>query len=449
VSERADRGVDLWTRVWLVLASDRVVLIWLGLLLLCALIALAFPQVPRSAYTQERGLESWLTGVRAELGSPTDVLLALGFLRVERAPWFRAILGGIGVSLVLRAVDSLARLVVPGRPGAAPLLAQTVVLPVDLPGSLTRIGTYLRGKSEVTTMDEERYRLTATQPLAPLGSLLVSLGGLLLIGGWIWTQTAGWQASDLFVTDRIPAAVAEADGTLTLEDFEVEWRDGVTAEHARGRLHFASDQEDHSGEISLNAPWRWKGTTYDLTSVGPAVHVTGRGPGGKPLLLQVAASRPAAEEITLALPAGDNLRSFAAPEEGIVVQVEAATGERSPEIHLRVYLGQAGELVEDRVTDAQAFVLIGGSRLSLTMIPFAQITATYAPGRPVGIGGVVLIVTGAILALVYPGREIEVVAESKENRTVLTVAVSGRRKAQWLAALSEQLVGDERGDDEY
>jgi hypothetical protein len=448
VSERTHRGPDLWARAWLVLTSNWLLIVWLGLLAFAGLVALWFPQVPRSAYTEERGLESWLTGARAELGSPTDALLALGFLRVERSAWFRAILAGLGLSLALRAVDSLTRLVWPGRPTAAPLLARTVVLPIEAAAALTRVRTHLQSELGVSAEEEDSHGLVATRRLAPLGPLLIYLGGLLLVGGWIWTQVTGWQASDLFVTDRIPAGVTAVDGTLALEDFEVAWRDSTTAEQARGRLHFANGQGERLGEISLDSPWRWQNTTYDLTNVGPAVYVTGTGPNGDPLQLQVAASRAPAEQITLALPADDNLRSFAAPEQGIVVQVEAVTGQHSPEIHLRVYLGQAGELVEDRVTDAHASVVIDGSQLSLTMIPFAQITASYTPGRPLGIAGIVLVATGAILALLYPRQDVQVVAESEENRTVVTLAVSGRRESQRLSTLSEELVGQE-GDNEH
>jgi hypothetical protein len=448
VSERTDRGPDRWVRAWLALTSNWLLIVWLGLLAFAGLVALWFPQVPRSAYTAERGLESWLTGTRAELGSPTDLFLVLGFLSVERSVWFRVILAGTGLSLILRAIDSLTTLLRPGRRLADRFLAQTLVLPVEMPAALGKIEAHLRREFELDVEhDAEGHRVAASRPLAPLGPLLVSLGGLLLIGGWTWTQAAGWQASNVFVTDRIPAAVTPADGTLTLEDFEVEWQDGATVGQAHGRLHFANARQDESGEISLDSPWRWQSMTYDLTSVGPAVHVTGAGPGGRPLLLQVAASRPAAEQITLALPADDNLRSFAAPEEGIVVQVEAVTGERSPAIHLRVYLGQAGELVEDRVTDAQAFVLIGGTRLSLTVIPFAHITASYTPGRPLGISGFVLVVAGAILALAYPRHDVKVVAESGEDTTVLTVAVRGAKESEWLATLSQQFVSEERGEE--
>jgi hypothetical protein len=449
VSERADRGTDFWARAWLALTSNWLLVVWVGLLAFSGVIALWFPQVPRSAYTQERGLERWLTGIRPELGSPTDVLLAVGLLSVERSVWFRVIVAGIGFSLILRTIDSLTLFARPGGRPPEHFLAQTLFLPMEIPAALATVKTYVRDGLEINSEDEEGYRLSACRPLAPLGPLLVGVGGLILIGGWIWTQIGGWQASDLFVTDRIPATLTEAGGTLTLEDLEVAWQDSSTVEQAHGRLRFADDREERSGEIGLDSPWRWRSTTYDLTNVGPAVHVTGTGPGGRPLQLQVAASRPAAEQITLALPADDNLRSFAAPEQGIVVQVEAVTGQPSPAIHLRVYLGQAGQLVEDRVTDARAFILIDGTRLSLSVIPFAQITASHTPGRPLAVSGIVLIVTGALLALAYPRQELRVEAETEEDGTRLTLAVSGGNESQWLAIVTQHLAGEERGNDEH
>jgi hypothetical protein len=444
VSESTNRRPDFSARVWLVLASNQLLILCLGLLALAGLISLWFPQIPSSAYLEERGLERWLTGARAELGSPTDLLLVLGFLNVERALWFRVILAGTALSLLLRAIDSLTRLVGSGRWIPEPHLAQTVTLPCETQVALDRIREHLvRDSNKLELHEASGQRWVATRPLASLGPLCVSLGGLLLISGWIWTQVAGWQARDLFLTADTPATVVIANATLRLEDFEVRWQDGATAQSARGRLYLSKDHEERSGEISVGSPWRWKGATYELTSVGPAVHVSGSSPGGGPMLFQVAARRPTVEEITLPLPADDNLRSFAAPEQGIVVQVEAVTGEQNPRIHVRIYLGQAGELVEDRMMDAQAFVLIGGSQLSLTMIPFAEIAVTYTPGRPLAIGGTVLVVTGLLLALVYPRRDVLVAVEQNENATTVTIGVRGASESQWLATLAQQLVEGE------
>lgn len=444
MSESTNRRPDFAARVWLVLASNQLLIVWLGLLALAGLIFLWLPQIPSSAYLQERGLERWLTATRAELGSPTDLLLALGFLRVERALWFRVILAGIAFSLLLRAIDSLTRLVGSGRRTPEPHLAQTVTLPGEPQVAVDKIKEHLvtdGTKLELHAASGRRW--VATRPLAPLGPLCISLGGLLLIAGWVWTQVAGWQARDLFLTADTSATVALANITLRLEDFQVRWQDGATPQSAGGRLYLSTDHEEWSGEISLGSPRRWQGATYELTGVGPAVHVSGSSPGGRPMLFQVAARRPTAEEITLALPADDNLRSFAVPDQGIVVQVEAVAGEQSPRIHVRVYLGQAGELVNDRMMDAQAFVLIGGSQLALTMIPFAEMIATYTPGRPLGIGGTVLVVAGLLLALVYPRRDVLVAVEQNENTTAVTIGVRGASESQWLASLTQQLVEGE------
>jgi hypothetical protein len=449
VSESTGRRPDLWARVWLLLVSNRLLIIWLGLLALSGLVALWFPQIPRSTYLQERGLERWLTAARAELGSPTDLLLALGLLSVERSAWFRIILAGTAFSLLLRSVDCLTRLVRPGRWIPDPHLAQTVTLPGQPHGALEAIKEHLiRNSDKLRSWEGPGQRLVATQPLAPLGPLCLSLGGLLLIAGWVWTQVQGWQASDLFVTVNTPATVMVADATLRLEDFEVQWQDGIHAYSAYGRLRVSNHQQESSGGISLESPWRWRGTTYELTNVGPAVHVSGNSPGGMPMLFQVAARRPPVDQITLALPADDNVRSFAAPEQGIVVQVEAVTGERSPRIHVRIYLGQAGELIEDRMMDAQAFVLIGGSQLALTMIPFAEITATYTPGRPLAISGAILVIAGAILALVYPRRDVQVMVEHQAEITYVTIGVSGAGRTRYLATLAQVLVkGESEGNE--
>ena len=449
MTDRAALRPDPWAQVWRTLASGRLLLVWLVILALVGLIALWFPQAPRGAYLQEDGLEGWLTTVRPQLGRSADTLLALGLLSVAQAVWLRLILLGTTLTLLLRAYDAIQWLT---SAGLSPRQAFSLQLRTTLepPATLETVRAQLPQGFRVRIEDDPDYRLTAHRPLAHFGPLGTMLGGLFIIGGWLYVQTAGWEVSDLRMTEDEPGVIPPSNQTLLLDALEVHWGAGDGPTAASARLILGDGPVEATGEITLNSSWRWQGVTYSLIDVGPALQVSGARPNGEALMLQTAAHRPPTPDLTFMLHSDGEPRSFAAPEEGVVVQVEAGSPSDRLSVHLRIYQGQAGELVEDRSINAGRSIALGDSQLNFLVIPFVQVKASYAPGRFLVVLGAAIVVAGLLASLVFRPLCTEAIALVNKDETELTLAVSRPTDSSWLETLAGRLelsqTGENNGD---
>lgn len=446
---RAGPRPDPWSRAWRVLASDRALVIWIGLVAFSALTAIWFPQVPRSAHQQNGGAETWLTTVRPQLGRPADTLLALGILSVSRAVWFRLILAGTGFTLLLRAFDSTRRLIrLPAFPPGDQVITQELTLVAEPAAALQAVSREL-GR-DLRRRHAGDHRLLADRPLAHICSLCTTLGELVIMVGWLWTASSGWETPPMRLTEGAAAGIPASGQTLKVEALQVQWGDAGAPAEASAQLVLQDGGPAAAGKADLKTAWHWRGVTYSLSGVGPAVWAEGVGPDGEPLLLRTVAYRPAEERVTLLLPAEDGVRSFAAPVQGVVVQAAAEPSEGRPLVRLRVYQGQAGELVEDRIIHGEASLAVDGSRFDLGIVPYAEITASHSPGRLLLTAGIVLALAGVSLTLAYRPRCLEVTATAQRSATQLTLRVARPSDSAWLTTLVSRLepgqTGGEHGD---
>lgn len=451
MTDRANSPIrpDLWAQAWQVLASDRLLLLWLGLLAAAALASFWFPQIPQSAFQENGGLEKWMTPIRAQLDQPADTLLALGLLSVARAPWLRIILAGTALSLLLRAFDSFTSLT--SHPSAAqPAVTQRLITSQEGAVALESVSKHLGRGFRHQIENEPLQRLIAHRPLAHLGPLLTILGGLIIISGWIWTQMAGWELTELRLTEEMSAAITPIDRTLHLDTLEVDWSNADSRRTASGQLKLEYKDSFSVGKISFDQDWQWHGVTFSLMDIGPAIQVTGIGADGQALLLQTAAQSPAEEKVTLLLPVEEGPQSFAAPNEGVVIQAVAESTGTPPVIRLHAYLGRDGELVEDREIDRKATLNLGEALFTINIVPYAEIRARFAPGWTITVIGIILAMVGAIASLGFRRRQLEVVARPRDQGSELVFSSSLPKDSSWLTELVNHLgpekIGDEFGD---
>ncbi len=432
--DRADPRPDRWAQVWRVLASDRLLLIWLGLLAVAALAALWFPQAPRNAYRQEGGVEDWLTLVRPQLGRPADVLVSLGLLTVAQSAWLRMVAAGTALTLALRLFDAAHRL----RGTATltrPAFTHRLTVPGEPSAALDSVSARLDRDLHHHIEAEPHHRLIAHRPLGHLGSLLMMAGGLIIMVGWLWTQATGWELSQLRLTEDILASIAPGNLVLHLDALQVRWGDARTPTTAIGELILEGGDGPAGGALELGDGRLWHGIALHFDAVGPAVRIRGERADGVPLMLQTAASQPPTEELILPLPPDEGPRSFAAPEEGVVVQLEADWADSNPSISLRIYQGREGELVEDRTIEGRASIILDRAHFIFEVVPFAEITASRTPGTPVILAGAFLAVGGVALALAYPARLLHVVALARGGQSELVLSVGSRNDADRLTNL--------------
>lgn len=439
--ERADSRPDRWARIWGALASDGLLLIWLGLLALAATAALIIPQAPRSAYQQVGGVEDWLTSVRPALGRPADTLVALGLLTVTHSTWLRLIVGGAAITLALRMFDALQHL--RGRFAAfVPRVSHRVTIPLGSTNAMDETSGLLDRTMTQRIEEVPQKHLLAQRPLGYLGSLLLSAAGLVAIAGWAWTQIGGWELSELRLTEDIAAAVQPTSRVLELESLEVQWGDVETPATAVGRLSFGDGDDSEDITVGLHKSQSRGGVTFDFSAVGPAVRISGERSDGSALKLQTAASQPPTEHLTLPLPPDGGSRSLAAPEEGVVVQLESEWAAGPPRIRVRIYQGREGELVEDLVVSDQASIDVNDAFFMLDVIPFAEFTVSRSPGAVLVIVGPVLALLGLVIMILYPAHQLHVVAADLGEQTTLVLGVSSRRSSRWLKSLVDRLEAD-------
>jgi hypothetical protein len=328
------------------------------------------------------------------------------------------------------------------RPAITRHLTTTTQPAAALEAVRDQLGSGLRHKIE----EEPDHRLLAYRPLAQISPLGITLGGLVIIGGWLLTQSAGWEATQLRLTENMPVTIPYGNQILDLKTFEVRWGNNDVPTTALGELSVEDDGVVAASVIDLSTDWRWRGTTYRLVAAGPAVQVEGKGADEKPLLLQTAANHPPTEEVTLLLPLEGGPRSFAAPDEGVVVQMETEPDSNSPLVHLRIYQGREGDLVEDRVISAETTIVLNGTRLTFRVHPYAQIDASYTPGRSLIVAGSIIILLGILSSLAFQNRQLEVTAVARKKRTELTFTTGRHDDSSWLKGLADSLETRETGD---
>ncbi len=438
---------DLWARAWQFLNSNGLLAAWLVLFLFSGVVFLWFPQAPRSAIAVDGGMEDWLISVRPRLGNATDTVHALGLLSVERAIWFRLLVAGASLTLLIKTMDAADRLLRP-IPSAGLTRSQTISLqtPADAVPALLKQTLDRRFRMNLWEQDGIS-RLVADVPLHYLGTLLLSGGGLLMAAGWLWAQTAGWEMAPIRLTEGASATVQTTGRELTLDQLHIEWGENAKLAAAACHLSLWDDgQQVAAGTINLAQDWRQEGITHYLSDIGAALHAHGQASSGEPLLLQTAANRSPVEVLTLQLPPDDSLRSFAVPDQGMVVQAEAVAPGGQPQIRIRVYQGQEGELATDTTFSDQTSILVNGSQLNLSVLPYAEFTVSYTPGRPVVAIGALLAAAGLAVAVASRPDELEATIEPSSAGTRLTLKASQRPGNGWLEGLIDRLQASPAGE---
>ena len=178
----------LWRRIWQILASDQLLLVWLALVCLGGLATLWFPQAPRSAFQQQGDLEAWLPTIRNQLGNAADILYQTGFLTVARAAWFRFALAGLTLALSIRLYDQIRSLrQAPHHWKTSHRHQVAIDDPAKVLSNLDEaLGPDLRRQQ--LDVDERTQAVVYDKFSAYIPRVVCLVGALLLILTWLWTE---------------------------------------------------------------------------------------------------------------------------------------------------------------------------------------------------------------------------------------------------------------------
>ena len=402
-------------RVWRTLASDQLLLFWLALVCLGGLAALWFPQAPRSTFQQQGDLEVWLPTVRNQLGNAADILYQFGFLTVTRASWFRIALAGLILALSIRLYNQFRSLRHNPQHWKTHHRHQVAIDdPAEVLSDMDEaLGPSLR--RQLLDVDEHTQAVVYDKPSAYIPQLVCLAGALLLILTWLWTEANGWEVADIRLALDSAVELPPAGAELTLRDLAATWDGEGQLATATGDLEISQNGDGRTEVIGLDHPLSWGGVTYKLVTVEPFVAVSGTDANGAPLSFQTTASQPATQALALPLAAVDGLRSFAVPGEDLVFQVSAEPTNRGPAVHLRLYRGREGELVEDRLIDDTVDLDINGSHFKLTVSPWGAVEASSLPGRSWTILSALIALAGLLGSLWIRQRIVRVVMLSNDD----------------------------------
>ncbi len=427
------QGHPLWRRFWNFLASRRVAVILLLLVLLLALAGLAVPQRP--VEPDAAGLKVWQEGMRERYGPAWGVYEALGLTEIFHTSLFWALAAALFLNTLACTVDRLGRLLREMKRPPALRLPETAYALLGggdappHPCSLGEARRYLRRWGYRLWEEPGRpyYFYGETPRLAPLGTLLSHLGLLLLVPALL-LQPLAWRERLILDAEASPSALSHrpvcAVSALTLQAEEA----GGFLRSISGELFVREGETAVRGWTGPEGPLSACGVNFYLRSYGLALQVEAADRSGRPLDVVPAEegrtvfspppgkalpghSETSAQPFVPAVfrfPAGSTERSFGIPSLALHVTVApsatALAGFREGLLH--VYIEQAGlnrPLFDGRIAANTTLELPTG-RLSFRPSSFLEVEAVYDPTFPFLLSAGCFLVVGSSLALLFPRR---------------------------------------------
>lgn len=329
-------------RVWTGLASQWLVLLILLFLVILQVAALVLPQIPVSS-SDTATFNRWLAELQPRLGDATRPLASLGLLTIRSSLLIRLGLG----CLALVTAANLDRL---RNPIAAADAAK-------------------EGTADPDADDTRTSSATVPPERAASGRrarALVSVGGLLLIGGWITQMLWGWQDPEVIAWPGTPIALPER---------------GLAIPQPQGPVGL------NTGRFGL----------YVLTRGERAgLEVTVTGEDGEPLPLLPSVQEAPQESLRLAFTTRDPEAFFAVPDAGLIVRLNQITDT----IQIQAYRSASGDLLAETQLDPMN---VGVSlevdevlaSFDLTRLPRYEVV--YNPGALAEAAGLLLLGAGGLM----------------------------------------------------
>ncbi len=355
---------DPWRTVWRFVTSD---LFLASLLIALAVVFLLSVWLPQTVASDPVSYSQQIARARSWFGEATDLLDQLGLFSLHHSLLFRALLGLLGGSLLLRLIDLVLSL----------LADQELIHPGD---DWQAVEGLELAAAQVELADRP-YRLLSVEgmlqadrhPWAPLFRLLAHLGALLILVGLLLSHLWGW------------------DHRLTIVAGDREALPGAGRWVA---LNETTGELSHSPGVRILKEER-----------GPGVAVQAYDDQGRSLdLIRSLTAQPqpslrvaVSEDQFLALPDADLIVRLA-------LEVPVSPRPQSP-LLVQVYRSPPGELLrETYLTGDTATVAVEGADLEFSRLPYSRVTASFNPGLWPAVVGVSGLAMGLLAAMIWPPR---------------------------------------------
>ena len=399
---------DALNSLWRVASSGRVTLALIALLAATLALAIAFPQLP--AGLDSAAADRWFSAAVAGYRSLGTILRAIGAFDILQGLWLRVLLAFLAYNLALRLADQLRRIRQAWRTVALPppfppdLPAERVTLDVTLEAATGVVQEAMRARYPmlISTTDVGQARVYGRRRRAGLlGAPVLSLGLLLLLTGLVVNGLAGWPSADIALAANSSAGLSVGGGLqLLLDSIEGEGRatrSNVTMTRSDGRQERLT-----AGYIR---PARSGNLWIAQRATGPALQARAR-TADRPLLLQSLATDSQANA-TLNLPFRQTSEvAFAIPGRNLAFRVVSYNalpeqGIQGPVFLVEAYRGDTATPFLTQLVENTATLTIEDISVDLRRDRYVELIAAYLPGLGPIAFGLLLVLAGAVVLLVW------------------------------------------------
>ena len=448
----------LW-RFW---ASARLSLALLSFCLLAILASLILPQASPQIQGDPVAYGRWLAGVRGRYGPGVDAARALGLLQVRNSFGFRSLLVALAFNLILNTVEQMQRLTALARWKGPPEESEfrqewTAAHSLAHAEAMERLRAYLK-KKRLCLREEmnegQPARLLAWRlPWGHVFRLLPHLGILLVLGGLLVTERWGWQEIDLPLgKGQLYAVGHDTDLTLSGESIAVSLlSDGAPAAWQSEVALSHNGQEVRRGLVRSGVPLYYRGLLLCQSDLGPSVEATAQDESGQPVIVQtLPLQAPEQKRASLRFRNNGDEGYFAVPGRNLSLRLTYYTslpqyGEPGPVVHVQAYRGGQTTPLWDTFLRDEATWILDNTKYYLRLEHYAILQIVFAPGWPLMVAGVALIVLGSwgILGSSLRAWQIAIVEQKGEilARLYYDGISADSASERWFQRLQREIAG--------
>ncbi len=386
---------DPWRRIWHFLSGDVFLAIALSLIALLLIAAARLPQTPQNdpiAYSR------WLSDTQQRFGGLNGLFTSLGLFSIFNSLLFRVALGGLGLNAALRLIDQIdqlrARDVLPDRP-ARPTIDRTLDLDLD------HIRLRLRGYR----VRSHAHLLVADQlPRSALASIMLYGGILIVLLGLLIGSFTDYRFDNLNVDLHQTTAVGGTPYTIRLDSLNESF-DQVTV------TLLQQDTSLLQSTLSRSAPAIHSNPAVYLDRIGPAVIISAADEAGQLIGLQTTADTPPQPEKSIAFNR-DHLEGFiAAPDAGIVLQIDPVEETITTDYSIQAYQTDSGKVLTNTTLPANATLNVNQTTFTFRPSAFITVSLVSQPSHYLIGFGLFILLLGLIGQMIWQRRHIWLHAE--------------------------------------
>ncbi len=443
ISRSVTEAITWPDQVWHLFTSPKLALILILILASASFAGVMLAQAPEGARVDQTAYARWLEQVRPKYGAATDILNALGLLRIFSAWWFQTLLALLAANILVCSVNRAGRIL----KGA--LAQPRVVLPpsffqrAKLRASVGLQGLTFEEAAELLRKSLRRsgYRVLLQKQagqahvfadrnrFAPAGTLVHHLSLVALLLGFVIGGRWGVVDPAFVVSEGATRAIGTTGLAVQLDTFVDEYfPEGPPKDYRSHVRLFDQGRQVREADVRVNSPLLYKGTRLHQSFFGPAAVVEVHEQTGTTLF---------SEAVPLAWQSQERpVGSFSIPGSGLEVYVVGpASAFIDPvippgQVRFEVYrVGSGTPFVMGNAVQGQSVALGNLTYSFVRERQFSGFAVVQDPSRPLLWAAAIGIVVGLMWTFYFPHRQLWAMCERLADGTC--VVRLGAAQGKW------------------